>query len=509
MSPLRHSLCATCVLILAACGGSGSVDGNAGTSNAETGNGGSSVGSSFSFTPKGDQSRGAQDYAWNQQQGLDQQAHPDYNSRTAPLIPTFFEGSRDIFRDPYHFQWLEDGRGTYEATSFLNRYGASLHVDLYGPPDVYVDRVTGQPDAGPYPVVLLLPGYAADVLLYEGFAQQLAENGYIVVVITPQGQAPSETDPNPMEVYCDPEGEWREPQEGGIRETGECAGYDSLPEGDGGSQFGQGWSDEEAQAWMDAAEEVGYKNFRHVYVFAALDAANWLTDSGIAPWTGRMDFSRMGIVGHSAGSDGALIAANVDPQQRFDVVAAWDGYGRPDFVDLTVPTLFQFGEQQPGFGPYPVAWDPFIHTAVFNALQLFESGVPMMALGLRGSSHSEWHYVPYRLQNPVAPFTNVSAKGFQVAFYYNLAWLDYHLKAGSLVQQQDAERRLLARVFDDSVDWTSISTGTYDPTARYSNSSYMIGGEPITDHITVWYPNFLSFGGHVCEDWYEGCPVAE
>ena len=88
--------------------------------------------------------------------------------------------------------------------------------------------------------------------------------------------------------------------------------------------------------------------------------------------------------------------------------------------------------------------------------------------------------------------------------YYNLAWLDYHLKGDSEAHKADAERRLLARSFDDSVDRTNISTGTYDP-ATNGNNPYLIEGEAVEDHISVWYPNIVSFGGHFCFDWHGGC----
>ncbi len=462
------------------------------------------------FTPRGDERRGLEDYAWNQQTGIDQQSHVDWTSRTAPYIAPYFEdpNNREIYHDPYRMAWAAEGRGSYLATSFTNRYGAQLAVELYGPPGEYVDPVTGQVDAGPYPVVVLMPGYTSDVWLYAAYSQQLAENGYIVAAVTPQGQIPSETEPQPREVYCDPDGDWRQPQEGGVQEQGDCAGYDSAPAGSVDPLPFTFAGDEEMQAWMDEVAEVYALHFRPRYGFAALDAADWLASSE-APWSARIDSSRMGIVGHSAGTAAALDMANLDPQQRFDVAIAWDGYSRPaPEIALKVPTMIQFSEQQPGVGPYPVDWDPLRFNPVVNSLHLLADGVPMMSIGLRGSSHFEWLYVPYRLMNPVAPFSNTSALGNQVAHYYNLAWLDFHLKGDSAPHRADARRRLLARVFDDSADRTNISTGTYDPLSN-GNLPYRIEGEAVEDHLTVWFPNMLSFGGETCLDWQAGCPAGE
>ena len=375
-------------------------------------------------------------------------------------------------------------------------------MDLYGPPQPFRDPVTGTEDAGPYPVVMLLPGHKTDVLVYEGFSQQLAENGYVVAVITPQGQAPSETDPSPMEDYCDQNGAWRQPQEGGITEHGECAGHDATPSMEGLTLHGAG--DEEAQALFDELA-YRYEFFLARNVFAALDAADWL-ESGQTPWADRMDLSRLGIAGHSAGAYGALIAANVDPKRRFDAVASWDSFGRPTNYHLDVPTLVAFSEQQPVAGPYPVGWNPMNYPSVRTSLQLLETGTPMFSLGLRGSNHSEWAYAPFRGNNPAAPLANASARGFQVSLYYSLAWMDYHLKGDSPLQFDDAERRLLAREFDESVDWTSISTGTFDPTTG-GNAPYTIAGEAVQDHLSVWFPNILNFGGNRCLDWHEGCEV--
>ncbi len=490
---------------LAACGGSDS-------SNTSPGNTPNSPTSGFSFTPKGDEARGAEDFALNQQTGIDQQSHVDWTSRTAPYIAPYFEdpNNREIYHDPYRMTWADEGRGSFLATTFTNRYGAQLAAELYGPPQDYTDPVTGEVDAGPYPVVLLIPGYAADTWLFAAYSQQLAENGYIVVAVTPQGQIPSETEPNPMEVYCDPEGDWKQPQEAGVQEQGDCAGYDSTPEQSPvsvGSPMNLAGG-EEVQAWMDETAEVYQAHFRPRYGFAAFDAADWLA-SGQAPWSERMDISRLGIVGHSAGTAASLDMANLDPEKRFDVAIVMDGYSRPaPEIKLHVPTMIQYSEQQAGYGPYPVDWDPLIHTPVVNSLHLLEDGVPMMSIGLRASSHFEWHYVPYRLMNPVAPFSNTSALGNQLGHYYNLAWLDYHLKGNSEAHKADAERRLLARTFDDSADRTNISTGTYDP-ATNGNNPYLIEGEAVEDHISVWFPNIVSFGGHFCFDWHDGCADTE
>ena len=108
--------------------------------------------------------------------------------------------------------------------------------------------------------------------------------------------------------------------------------------------------------WQQQARENGrlaegdYKTFRSRYVFAALDAVKWLTE-GAPLWRDRMNLGKIGIVGHSAGADGALIAANLDPQRRFDVVIPMDGYGLPHFVDFLVPMLSIFSEFQASLGP--------------------------------------------------------------------------------------------------------------------------------------------------------------
>jgi hypothetical protein len=125
-----------------------------------------------------------------------------------------------------------------------------------------------------------------------------------------------------------------------------------------------------------------------------------------------------------------------------------------------------------------------------------------LMIALRGSTHSEWMYVPYALANPIAPLTNASSKGGAVSFHYTLAWFDRWLKGGR--HKDDARRRLLARTFDASADASSIGSGTYDPWTQ-RNVPYRIEGESVADHLSLLFLSQAAIEHVRCEDLQAGC----
>ncbi|HEX4872704.1 MAG TPA: prolyl oligopeptidase family serine peptidase [Nevskiaceae bacterium] len=471
--------------------------------------------------------RAAEERVYAEGRGRDQANNPEYQALTAPyVVAVLASGGSDpsIAHDPFRVAWSVT-RGMEQDVQFRNRYGATMAAKLWGPKQPYTDPVTGVVESGPFPAVLFMPGRfspSANSLYsgfggYEGQAQQLAENGYIVLAVGPQGQDGSEyfTPPHPL---CDPRGAWTQPQELGLRELGDCAGqeapfagfsgdnaalYNTVHELTGDDRPGfllQAYLEDAAVALDQRA--ANYDEFQTRFVFAALDGAAFLL-SADNPWRGMIDAARVGIVGHSAGGHAALVAGNGDPQQRFKAAVAWDSYGYPpDTVAPRVPTMIQMAERQNEFGPYSEAppnhlWPPY------RAYQRFVAeDQPAMLLTLRGSTHHEWSYVPQVLTNPVSPLQNASSKGAQVGFYYTLAWLDYWLKPST--HRADAQRRLLARRFDASADRSSIGSGTFD-FASQSNAPYRIEGEDVADHLSVLFLSQLAFDGAHCNDMQAAC----
>ena len=53
---------------------------------------------------------------------------------------------------------------------------------------------------------------------------------------------------------------------------------------------------------------------------------------------------------------------------------------------------------------------------------------------------------------------------------------------------------------DDSVDGSSIGQGAWDPVRR-RNVPYVINGEAIRDHLSIYYRSSYAFAGRSCEEW--------
>jgi hypothetical protein len=249
--------------------------------------------------------------------GLDQAANLAYQRAKRP-------GDDFAWIDPFRRQW-SGTRGKRLAVRFPNRYGAQLAGHMYRPNLPWLDPLTGKRFAGALPAVVLLPGLGGWDTNYESLAQQIAEHGYVVLAVEPQGQHLSEPDPNPRDRYCGPGGGWRQPQEAGLEETGDCAGHDPPSDGDAvliapqlrpivdaarGTPAYQQLvvaailvsAHSDPAGFRDRGDSF-YKSFRARFTFTGIDATDWLI-SPANPWKSLVDTDRIGIAGHSAGADG-------------------------------------------------------------------------------------------------------------------------------------------------------------------------------------------------------------
>ena len=428
--------------------------------------------------------------------GLDQAVNLAYQGAKQP-------GDDFAWIDPFRRNW-SGTRGERIAVRLANRYGAQLAGHLYRPMLPWTDDVTGKRFTAGLPAVVLLPGLGNWDTHYASLAQQIAENGYVVLAVEPQGQHLSEQDPNPRDAFCGPGGRWREPQEAGLAESGDCAGHDPPSDGEAELIAPQLRPVVDAARGTPAYEplvmaavllsarsdlvgfrdrlESRYRTFRPRFTFAGIDAVDWLV-SPANPWRSLVDPDRVGVAGHSAGADAAIVAANAHPRKRFRAAVAWDTYGTPPQAMLpTVPTMIQQSEQASATFPWgarppdPEFWPSYRTLDRFDA-----AGVPAYLLALRGSTHSEWPWIPDALTKPLA---NASSKGQQVALYFTVAWLDRWLKGhGAPAVAEDARRRLTGTTFDDTADRTSIGQGTYEPLAD-ANVPYRIGGELVSEHLS-------------------------
>ena len=459
--------------------------------------------------------RAAEDRAYAEARGRDQFNHPEYLALTAPLVAaTVANGDTGIAHDPYRAGWAGI-RGTVQDVEFANRYGAVLKGRLFGPRPL---------PSGPSPTILFIPGRFSPsanspftgFANYENLVQSLAENGYVVLAVGPQGQDGSEYF-SPPHTMCEAGGAWAQPQEFGLREPGACAGHEGEFAAYGGEYAAlyQGAYDAtgdqrpssflQGQAELEAALEQraeGYSEFETRFVFAALDGAAFLLSKD-NPWRSFVDEKHVAIVGHSAGGHAALVTGNGDRKNRFAAAVALDSYGfPPDTIEPSTPTLIQMAERQNEFGPYDTPPPNHLWPTYRVYRRFVAEEQPAMLVTLRASTHHEWSYVPHALANPVSPLQNASSKGGQVGLYYTLAWLDYWLKPASRGTARD---RLLAREFDDSVDGSSIGTGTYDLPAQ-ANAPYRIAGDAVAEHLSVLFLSQLNLGDTVCTDIQAGCP---
>ena len=432
--------------------------------------------------------RAVQNHLDAEGRGTDQLVHPDYAARLLPLVASYLaagttgvEETAAVSTDPYRMSWT---RGRSRAISYDNRYGARIRGHLWAPA-----RSRGR---GPFPAVVIVNGYGGVEESLWWAAQGLAESGYVVLTFDIQGFGRSEALPDPQ--YCDPDGAWRQPQEMGLRETGDCAGQDNVPPEDVVAYVTSGVDWEALQA--------GYEGFAARFTLGALDAVEWLL-SEANPWRTMVDGSRLGVAGHSAGAFAALLAGNGDPLERFDAAVVWDGYGAiPASLRVAprVPTMFQGSEQENLEGPYlegaPADPPPWVR----NDAQFAAAGVDTARVILRGSTHQEWSYVPFPIANPLcSPFCNASRDGQVVAMHQTLAWFDRYVKGDAA-----AARRLSARRFDASADRVSIGVGAWDPIGQ-RNVPYTIAGERVANHLSFYLRSFSATSDYVCSDLRAGC----
>jgi hypothetical protein len=464
------------------------------------------------------------DRAASDKRGADQDANPAYAKLMAPLIAQFaaeeasgstIDPAIDI--DPFLPGWS----GTITPASFVNRYGATLRGNFYVPAKPWTDSGTGR-QLDRLPVVLFLPGFSSDDLGYRGVLEQLADAGYIVVYVAPQGQGASDVDPNPKSEYCDPNGAWKQPQENGLTEQGSCAGYDGTPDAvefpdqamlddavgstplagtpaAGAASLAGGEADiAKARTTGDWSAEfdamdTAFRHFRTRYVFAAYDAAAWL-HSDNNPLRDEMDLAHLGIVGHSAGSDAALVAGNGDQLHRFGAAVVWDDYGTPpDSITPTVPTLIFQTEQEQLAGPWLPRPDPRLWPSY---------RVPFGLLALRGSTHQEWSYIPYSANDPFSTLTDSNGLAGEVSLHETVAWFDRFLKTGP--DAQVADQRLWQRTLDSSTDASSRGQGTFDP-VTLQNVPYAAGGTDLGTDLSDIFASELYLDGRSCPNWQAGC----
>lgn len=406
----------------------------------------------------------------------DQLSHPDYALlRRQQKHPS----NADPYRAPE--RWAP-ARGRVWPVSYENRYGAGISGHVWAPK-------AGTPGA-PYPTVVMVNGGGDLEQEYWSFGQDLAENGYVVLTFDPQGSGASDSDPDPR--YCDPDGAWRQPQEMGVTENGECAGQNgdevSMTAGQvpavvelvvGGHTGRQGTLD---------VQDL-YEQLEPNYVFGAIDAHSFLM-SKANPARSLVDRRRVALMGHSLGAHAAALTANGDPRRRFAAAVAMDSFARLGHgVRPRVPTMYLQSEQELFSGPRLAAPPPeALHATRLDYPGYLRGKVPVFFGVLASSTHHEFAYLGPESRLPA------SAAGQRVATYFALAWLDRWLK-----DDRAADRRLVAGRFDGSVDRSAIGLGRWNPQTR-TNEPRRIEGEPVRNRLSRYYVSRAHFGRYACAD---------
>ena len=362
----------------------------------------------------------------------------------------------DPFRSPE--EWAAAGRGRHLKFSLINRDGAKLRARLYAPPGT----------AGRYPAVTFTPGLQSYNEVNSWFPQGLAEAGYVVLIIDPQGQGDSEScghRPDGTETTC--------PATNQPNDTRSAIDFIlSTPT--------------RPYRWAQGVNAAGTPTYN--------------------PMWKRTDRQHLGIAGHSLGAIAVTPIAEQDA--RVDAAISYDNLdlSLPAGSPRRTPTLY-FGTDYafPATGtPKASPPDPDQHDGAFD--QLVAAGVDSMSITTRASNHYEFGYQPDPANLPASRY------GERVAFYYSLAWFDRYLKGDTA-----ANKRLTGRRFDGSSDRHSIGTGTYDraraaarPEDPFAgNVPYRISGKCTSNLLSFYHSSAYRLQGGVLRDQdmrARGCP---
>lgn len=355
----------------------------------------------------------------------------------------FIVAGGDPFRTPA--RWTAEGRGQYQEFTFISTTGAKLQAELYSP----------EPDPGAhYPIVTFTPGLQESKEQAWWYGEGVAEAGYVVLVIDPQGQGDSEvtshdTDPSKK---CNPICDFP---------------TDDKPE-------------------TQAAINFALSTPSHPY---GLDlTANGKHTLPYNPLWREVDRHELGIAGHSLGATAVTQIGQGDP--RVKAVISYDNLDQTIHANLVpkihAPTLW-FGTDYafPTFATPKIPGGDYSVEQHWPAYeQLVKAGVDSMAITPRASTHYEWD------QQSAAGALPASRYGQIMSLYYTIAWYDEYLK-----HSPSALRRLTALTYDGSADKHSIGAGTYslakaladptDPTA--GNVPYTIKGMCVADTLSIYY----------------------
>lgn len=312
--------------------------------------------------------------------------------------------------------------GVHQRVYFLNRWGAKLTGDLWGPPDLFE-----RPEL--HPLVVITDGsIQASARMYWWAAQTLAEAGYIALTYDVQGQGESETFGHRADgsIWC---GGANQPPETlpFLKEISDCPGFPFQQS----ANFGGGHVD--ATNWALATPDAPHELARD-----GTGSEPW------NPWYAYVDPERVGAAGHSLGaaavsfvqSHPELLRKPIRATVAWDALSTCDAFGSTyvgtcEPADVTRPTAPALNLTNDYFLPRRIDElpDPSSAIAAFDLWR--EAGQPVMSFALSSGTHLEY------TAGPVLPATRY---GTEIAAHYTLAFLDRYLRGDAT-----ASERLLAR----------------------------------------------------------------
>jgi dienelactone hydrolase len=366
----------------------------------------------------------------------------------------------DPFRIPE--RWEAAGRGQMTPITFVAKTGAKLNARIYSP--------NPRPREGRLPGVTFTPGLQSYNEVNAWVAEGLAEAGYIVLIVDPQGQGSSENLPHRPDGSIDCSVE-------------ECPNVptNDFPETESAIDFLLS-TPSAPYPWAQGANAAGTHTFN--------------------PLWARLDATRVGIAGHSLGAIAATPIGQID--QRVKAVVSYDNLDDKLTADAVAkahaPTLY-FGVDYafPSvLTPYDPTNPPEPRQHMGDLDKLVSRGVDAMSVTTRASTHYEFGYQPFP-----ASF-QASRHGERIAFHYTLAWFDRYLKG-----DRSATARLTTLRFDGSADTHSIGAGTYDhakatldpANPRAGNLPYTLAGRCAADLLSFYFRSAYRLdGGRLVSD---------
>lgn len=393
---------------------------------------------------------------------------------------TFTRWTTTLFMgDPWRneLNWEAAG-GAHTRVYLLNRWGAKLTGDLWGPPGMAHTEAT-------YPLVVITTGsIQGSARMYWWAAQTLAAHGYVVLTYDVQGQGESET--------------FARHADGSIR----CDGADQPP---GTPYFITELTDCPGFPFQQSANfGIGaIDSFNFAVSTPDSPYAPWQDGTGTAPynpWYEHIDRTRTGIAGHSLGA-AAVSFVQAHPEYLnadLSAIVAWDSLSacsehadkgppplsgeclergvntpRVPALDLSADYFLSF---LPDLGRPP---DPKERHAAFDLWR--EHGQDVLAISLRGSTHLEFTSVP-----GVTPFLSGTKYGQDVSAYYTLAFFDTYVKGDTAAA---------ARLVDRTVEVTHLDPiGAPDPSPTVLD---------IADLSSLYHDSAVSVAGLCFTDWGE------